>query len=362
MRALTRRSFLSSLSFPLLAATRDKTQTLPSESLKYSDRATELALTRLTDPVHTSFLPASYNRPVSRRGNFLLHSSDRGGTQQIYRMDLKSGQMRQLTDAQGLDPLSVTLSGDERNCCYVDGRSVVLLSFATGKSREIYRIPDGAERTPGFSAAEDGLYATLVERKGDRYRLQLVDLARGAARTIVEATEEISHPVPRPKRAGVLYRRGGDLCLVNYDGEQNHHLKLTVGGLGMALWAPDGHAVHYLNLPEDRKRLNNIRELVPDTNEEQLVSSTSQFVSFGSNGDASVFVGASASKASPYILILVRSVKRELTLCEHRASDPAMVTPIFSPNSQRIFFQSDQHGKSAIYTMSVERLVEQTES
>jgi oligogalacturonide lyase len=57
----------------------------------------------------------------------------------------------------------------------------------------------------------------------------------------------------------------------------------------------------------------------------------------------------------------VRAVHREFTLCEHRASNPAMVSPIFSPNSQSVFFTSDQHGKSAIYRISVDKLVEATE-
>ena len=92
------------------------------------------------------------------------------------------------------------------------------------------------------------------------------------------------------------------------------------------------------------------------------MGNTSQFVAFGGNGDSSVFVGASGSKASPYVLLLVRSVKRELTLCEHRASDPALVNPMFSPNSQRIFFQSDRDGKMAIYAMVVEKLVAETET
>jgi hypothetical protein len=35
---------------------------------------------------------------------------------------------------------------------------------------------------------------------------------------------------------------------------------------------------------------------------------------------------------------------------------------MFSPNSQRIFFQSDRDGKMAIYAMAVERLVEATEA
>ena len=55
-------------------------------------------------------------------------------------------------------------------------------------------------------------------------------------------------------------------------------------------------------------------------------------------------------------------MKRELTLCEHRASDPRITAPMFSPNSQRIFFQSDRDGKLAIYAMTVDRLVEATEA
>ena len=72
-------------------------------------------------------------------------------------------------------------------------------------------------------------------------------------------------------------------------------------------------------------------------------------------------MGASASKASPHVLLLVRAVGRELTLCEHRASNPAMVSPIFSPNSRNVFFTSDQHGKPAIYRIAVDKLVEATE-
>jgi len=37
------------------------------------------------------------------------------------------------------------------------------------------------------------------------------------------------------------------------------------------------------------------------------------------------------------------------------------VSPIFSPNSQSVFFGSDQHGKPAIYRMAVDKLVESTD-
>ncbi|MBL8293238.1 MAG: PD40 domain-containing protein, partial [Bryobacterales bacterium] len=91
------------------------------------------------------------------------------------------------------------------------------------------------------------------------------------------------------------------------------------------------------------------------------VAATSQYAQFSPNGDASVFVGVSGSKAQPHVLLLLRSVRRELTLCEHKSSTAAEAAPVFSPDSQRIFFQSDRHGKPAIYFMAIERLVEKTE-
>ncbi len=128
------------------------------------------------------------------------------------------------------------------------------------------------------------------------------------------------------------------------------------------MWSADGRTVLYLSFPEDRKQLNNIREFEPDTNEDRFVANTSQYVCFDRNGDASVFAGASGSKASPYVLLLVRAAKRELALCEHKAGDPSQVAPVFSPNSQRVFFHSDRNGKIAIYSVRVERLVEETDS
>lgn len=210
--------------------------------------------------------------------------------------------------------------------------------------------------------AEDGLYAALIERKEEHFRLQLIDMAKGSAETLAEAGEEISAAMPRPKRASVLYRRGGGFWLADYDAKQNYRLRMTEGVLGPALWSPDGRSVFYLSYPaEEAHKLHSLREFVPDSNEDTAVADTSQFVGIGRNADASVFAGASGSKASPYVLLLVRTVKRELTLCEHRASDPTMVAPVFSPNSQRVFFGSDRHGKRAIYSIAVEKLVEETE-
>ena len=358
---MSRRALLASASSAAVGAAYEKGSLLPAELKRYADPATEFGVVRLTDPSHESWLPAYYGRILSHRGDFLLYASDRSGSMQGYRMDLKNGQSREVANDNGLMPASLTLMPDEKNVCYVAGKLLQMASLANARVRQIYEIPAGFEAGDGFSVSDDGLYGLLVERRADRYRLRLITMRTGAAATIVDTGDRLSEPMPRPRRAGVLYRRDNDLWLVNFDGAQNRRLKVEPGSTGPGMWSPDGREVLYLNFPADKKQLNNLRECTPDTNEDRLIARTSQFVNFGRNSDASVLVGASASKASPYVLLLVRSVRRELTLCEHRASDPSRVSPIFSPNSQRIFFQSDRDGKMAIYSMNVERLVAETE-
>jgi oligogalacturonide lyase len=340
----------------------DKGQPYPSEIKRYADEATENIVIRLTDPAHQSWLPACYSRAISRKSDFLIYASDQSGAVQAHRLDLKNGQSRVLTDTSDLVTGSLTLGPDEREFAYLAGRSLYMGHLNGGHAREVYRLEEGFNFGTGFSLSEDGLFAPLVEEKSGMSRLRLITMRTGTAATLVESSDPISDPQPRPKRAGLLYRKGNDIWVANYDAAQNRKLRIAQGGLGTALWSGDGRTIVYLNIPTDRKQLNNIREITPDTNDDQFVSATSQFVAFNRNSDTSVFVGASGSKASPYVLLLVRSVKRELTLCGHRASDPRQVTAFFSPNSQRVIFQSDRDGKMALYSIAVDRLVEATEA
>lgn len=355
---LTRRLFLSGL--PALRAWGASGNIFPAEAKRYADAATEFEVLRLTDPAHTCRLTSYYNRGISRRNSFLLYSSDRGNEVQAYRMDLKTFESEQVTHASALLPDSLVLGNNEKEFYYVDGRTVYSANFSNLRHKPIYEAREESQ-LGAFSIAEDGTTCFVVENATGGSRLRIRRIVGKGPEGEVVSPEPISEPKPRPRRAGVLYRRGGDLWLVNYDGAQNRRLRLA-GRVGPAFWSADGRTILYLSFPEGGKQLNTIREFDPDTNEDRAVADTSQYVHFGRNGDASVFVGASGSKASPYILLLVRSVKRELAVCEHRSSDPALVAPVFSPNSQRVFFQSDRHGKLAIYSLGVQRLVEETDA
>ena len=362
----SRRFFLAAIPGVCYAATTTgKGSVLPSVVSRYADPSTEFPVFRLTDPEHTSALPPHYARAVSRKGNFLLYSCDASGGMQAYRLDLKTGLARLLTDAENFKPACFTLLADERSFCYADGGRLYLSSLTSLRPRQVYQAQEGFQPT-GLSITDDGLSAALVEQKGSHYRLQWIRMLDGMATTLAEGDEEMNDPTPRPRRASVLYRRAGGVWLANTigtqnAGKQNYRLKLADGQALSATWTPDGKDALYLNVPTDPHKLRNIREFTPDTNDDKAISNTTQYACFERNADGSVFVGASASKASPHVLLLVRAVSRELTLCEHRASNPVMVSPIFSPNSQNVFFTSDQHGKPAIYRIAVDKLVAATE-
>jgi oligogalacturonide lyase len=319
---------------------------------RYDDLATDLPVTRLTDPAVTSILPPASANPIGK--NFLLYASDASGRFEAYRMDLKKGEAKQVSMAAGLKPESLTLLTGENSFCYFDDDRLMMSGFGVGRGTQVYKASDGFEPAGDLHVSVDGLFVALVEKRGSTFRLRLVNVRTAAVTTLAEADEEMSDPITRPKRASVMYRRGGGLYLANFDGKQNYRLRVAEGGVAQAIWSPDGRTVLYLSG-------GSIREFAPDSNTDRAVAETSQFAAFDRNGDASVFVGAGGSKVSPYVFLLVRAVKRELTLCEHRASDPGMVAPQFSQNSQQVFFNSDLHGKAAIYRMDVQKLVAATE-
>ncbi|MGA3098560.1 MAG: oligogalacturonate lyase family protein [Bryobacteraceae bacterium] len=374
-RISRRRLVLSALAASRLAAASAKGAAFHSDWQRFPDPSTELPVYRLTDPDWSSTLPAHYNRAISRNSAWMVFCCDRQGSPQAFRMDLKTGETRQLTEAGGLDGASLTLTADNRTLCYFAGRTLYATTLATLRERPLYEVPEGWERTPGMSIEPDGTDALFIERRGEQWRLRAAPLVRAAARTIVEAPFAISDPVARPLRAQILYRQGNawttyspsdananGLWLVNSDGQQNRRLKLADGNLGPANWAPDGKTVLYLNLPADTRQLNAIREYTPDANTDALVVKTSQFIHFGFNRNTSVFVGASRNQASPNVLLQLRITGSELVLCEHKASRPETVAPMFSPDAQRIYFQSDRTGKPALYCMHLERLVEKIEA
>jgi oligogalacturonide lyase len=357
----SRRAFLvlAAASCGIARPAKEQTETLPSEAKRYADPATEFTVFRLTDPAHRSLLTAPYNRGISNR-NFLIFSSDRAGKLDAYRLDLRGGQWLKLTDAEALNPDSLLLLANDRGFCYIDGATLRTVDFTHYRRRDVYTAAAPFERLVAAVLSPESNSVYVAEQGRERTRVRLVSLGHGGANDLFETSDEIEALFPRPG-GGIAYRSAAGVYF--FDGHSSlRKLPLAPGRTASIFWSPGGGSLLYLNIPGKPGELNNIREFVLAAGQDRMLAKTTQFVQFAPNGDGSVFVGASGSMASPHILILLRSTRRELTLCEHRARDPRNLAVVFSPNSQRIMFQSDQHGKPALYAMPVERFVAATES
>lgn len=331
------------------------------DARRYLDPSTEFPVTRLTSPSYGSTLPRYFCRVIGRRSNYVLFASDRFGSRQVLRMDLKTLQARAVSEAAELNPDLISLLPDERSYCYFEGGSLMLAPAGGGKGRLLWQVAAGFEPGDALAIADDSQNVAVVERSGSRHRLVWVNLKGGSPKVLIECEEPLSEVSFRPVQMSLAYRRGeAGVWTCGLDGEARE-LATPAGRIRSLQWNSDGQALTYLHLPEPASFRSELREVSP-RGEDKLVAKTSQYIQFTRNSDGTVLAAASGSKAAPYVLIMVRRVRRELALAEHKASDPERVSIRFTPNSQRVVFGSDRDGKPALYMMNVERLVEETES
>lgn len=330
-----------------------KSKPLPrvGEFFRFADPATEIPVVRLTNPATASLLPAPTNAFISVKERFLVFSSDRTGRGAPFRLDLRTGSLSQIVPAAELLPLSLCLDPQQRFLYYIDGSTLKEVNLS---SKKVQAIKDDVS---AFSISSSGSDLVLV-RRGRLERLN-----------------DGEKPLAEDVASQCLIRPGGSGCLFDRASAENREFwyvplnadlgadprLLAKGWISDPFWSPDGQSLLFLrDVRTDDAVLSEIREVSPETGLEQKVAPTSQFAAFAPNRNGSVFVGASRSKAQPTVILLLRSVTREFTLCEHRASHPASVSPVFSPDSRRVYFQSDHEGKSALYSVNVELVVDPT--
>ena len=353
---MTRRALLSLLPGYLAAAEKKhkpKPGNLPpqrGEFVWFADPVTENIVVRLTNPEHCSFLPNSENRFVSSREAFLVFSSDRTGTVTPYRANLRTGAVAPIGAAKTLAARSLALDRREREVYLIDGGELKAIDLRRLRPRTL------AEDVGDFHVA--GPKNEIVIRR--QQKLQLIAqkektwIADGAA----------SRGIVNPAGTGCAFMRQetpgeNQFWYVAFGGGKP--VLLTKGRISAPFWRPDAKALLFLRAVErERYTASELREVALDGSPERLIAETSQFATFAPNGDGSVIVGASRSRAQPDLVLLLREERREMVLCEHQAKQPAAVSPAFSPNSQRVYFESDREGKSALYSVNVESLVEQT--
>jgi oligogalacturonide lyase len=300
---------------------------------------------------HQSLVPLRENTFVSSREGFLVFSSDRTGAFAPFRANLKTGVLTQLAQTKDLQPRSLALDARERELWLIDGTDLRVVNLQNQRSRTLA----GGVLDFSFNSKR----SAVVIRRGDRLEKWT------ATGSTLLATGVSGRGIVNPAGSGCVFSRQ------ETPGEREYWYTpfsspkpnlVAKGRISSVYWRPDSAALLFLRQIDHWGYVTSeLREAPVDGAPERVVSETSQYAVFAPNTDGSVFVGASKSKAQPNILLLLRNARREMVLCEHRASTPESVSPSFSPNSQRVYFQSDHEGKSAIYSVNVERLIEETD-
>lgn len=324
------------------------------EKTKLIDPGTEAELTRVTDPnLAASFLPPAHQTIFARRGHFLLYAREQSGQKQAWSLDLKSWRNRQLSSVRALDTESLTLTADEKALCFIDGKT--LLAGPPGKgSKKLHEFSE--KPGPGLGTTDGEVLAV------DGRRLLSIPVNGGEARVILESEAPIEYPMAQPGGELVAYRSAGGLWVVPRGGGSAKRLApAETGRVTQARWTANGASLLYLFAAGNTGPVS-LEEVKPNQGPGTKIANTSQYAAFTATADASVFFGASGSKAGPIVFLMLRQNRRELALCEHGAKDPSLARVAVSPDSQHLIFHSDREGRSALYMLDLEKLVEKPES
>ena len=357
----------------------------------YRDKDTGREVMKLTTDNYLNHHPYFYNKMITNDNRFLIFSSNRDGSRNLYKLDLISGATDQLTEGQDINDFSPMLTSDDKFLLYSRGEKIIRMQLDTLMEEVVYETPQGwiTGGNPGISS--DDRYLVLVEMKekdritgrGDwsafepqwaqkpHCRIICIDI-RGNSGIIAYQDEHcwLGHPQIRPG--------ANDTILFCHEGPGNRidaRLWLvSAGDLHAKCLKPQTHSElitheYWLN---DGSRLafvyrnhktgeETIRFLNPDTMKEEVLMQCSTYCHFISNRDNTRIVGDGQDPAEPYLYLVDVNGKTEEKLCTHGSSfksygntQDSHPHPAFSPDGSFVIFTSDKDGTPGIYKVGLE--------
>lgn len=327
---------------------------------EFIDPATEFQVTRWTEEAADAQIPGDLDRVMTRNDQQLLYASNRSGRWMPYLLQVPKGESLPVAETADLRPGSLAFLKDEKEVIYVDGPSLIRAQLRKPRTRELYEAESGWTPTGTLRISPDDRTAALLETRNQASRIVFVDLGSGKSRTVIETAQGALKPLDIHPRFGLLLLDSRGVPVFQGGTAPPAMAPFPAGEVLDARFDEAGGRLMYLIHTQGPPERTQLMELSLPGGSHQFVANTSKFATFSPNADSSVFVGASGSIAQPLLLLLLRVTRREFSLMEHSASQPSVVRPFFSHNSQLIFFQSDRLGKTCIFSVSVKGLVERT--
>jgi len=357
----------------------------PSEKRPLQDPETAAHILQLTNwrghSNHLYFTTTSY-LPGGRE---IVFASDRDNRQNLFKVDIESGEIVQLTDAtRELSGLAACASPVRREVYFFDDRELKAADADKFEETTIYRVPN--DRVPSIlTPSPDGRFLAFAERTdlgweiGPQYQgfeemlaesppttIRVVEIATGKNWAAYEDPAWCSHVNFSPARPDLIcYCHEGPwqqvkqrMWIVTADGSQRYALRPQDerDAVGHEYWLGDGEHVAFHNWHREKGHLMGwIRYDNTGLVELPFPEGSSHFQS---NSDNSVQVGDGRAD-HPYILLwrIAGGVGKPRKLVRHQSSfhiQRAHPHPIFSPDNKWVLYTSDATGYCNVYLAKAE--------
>ena len=381
-----------------------KGKTYKNSIYKFKDIDTGREVWRLTSPEYLSTHPYFYFNCISRDNTFAVFGSDISGSRQLFKIDLSSGEMLQLTDRPGLLLIQVCLSLDDKTLVYASSDSVSCLNMETLEENIVYRPGDEWWTNKTFGVTPDCSHVAQVQlfrsdlvsrengpvnmsaqwEKKPRCRIVSIDVNAGSSNIVYDEKLWVAHPQHRPVyKDKIMFCHEGPghlidsrIWLMDADGSNIICPREHQGNESFTheYWFADGSALGYVARildKESRKAIETtIRKIDMDSMKETVVMPCTYYNHCVSNIKNTMIVGDGSNPEKPYIFISDLRSGKELELCRHDTKwasyfDPgineyinqdAHPHPQFSQDGKKVIFNSDKEGKPCVYLTDISDL------
>jgi oligogalacturonide lyase len=376
----------------------------PNTIEKYRDPDTGREVWRLTSPQVLSTHPYFYFNCIAKDNSFAVFGSDLSGSRQFYRIDLKSGELTQLTDVPKAVVYQACLSLDDKTLIFATADTVQKLDMDTLECEVLYELGEAWWANKTFGVTPDCTHVVQVQlfrehyvsrakaqsdlaaqwAKKPRCRLVIIDVASKTSKIVYDERLWVAHPQLRPVyKDKLMYCHEGPGYLIDsriwlMDTDGSNILCPRPHGPNESFthefWFADGSALGYVAHIRDEAhhiRSTTLRKIDIDTMQETVIGPCTFYSHCVTNTPATLIVGDGRDPEKPYIFLTDLRTGKETPICRHDSKwgvyfDPgigeyinqdAHPHPQFSQDSTKIIFNSDRDGKPCIFMTDISDLL-----
>lgn len=362
----------------------------PSEKRTFKDPVSGATVHQLTDYLGSSNHAYFTNRCWYDNGKRLMFMSDRNNKTDFFSVEVAGGEITQLTDFPGsdpvTDPLTLCKSPAHDEAYFYQGRTLMALDLRTLTQRALFTVPDGY-MVGNLNATADGKFVCTVCLQ-DLSDQILMDLENGyvgfreywaarphcmilkiatdgsGATTVHQEQTWLGHVNPSPKLPHILtycyegpwQEVGHRIWCLNMETGQTWKLRPTAPGemVGHEYWMADGEHIGY----HGKTAGGPVYGAVRHDNTDQIEATFAYNSMHNSSLSLDMIVGDGFSN-DPYVMLWRKQdtgFEGPRVLALHRSSmhvQRVHVHPVFSPDGASIVYTADPRGYGQVYRVEL---------